>query len=52
MKYIKKIFQYLYGRPMNRYEEDEIEIVFNELFSIIIISAIVICVVYMLTGIK
>lgn len=52
MKYIKKIFEYLVGRPMNRYEEDEIEIILNEFLSIVIISAIVVCVVYMLMGIK
>jgi len=37
---------------MNRYEEDEIEIILNEVLSMIIISAIVVCVVYMLMGIK
>jgi hypothetical protein len=52
MRFIKKIYQYVVGRPMNRYEEDEIEIIINEGLSILIVSAIVICVVYMLTGIK
>lgn len=52
MKYIKKIFEYLAGRPMNRYEYDEVEIILNELLSMIVISAIVVCIVYMLMGIK
>lgn len=50
MKYIKKIFEYLYGRRMDRYEEDQIEIVLNEILSILIMAAVVLCVVYMLTG--
>lgn len=52
MRFIKKIYQYVVGRPMNRYEEDEIEIIINEGISILIVSAIVICVVYILMGIK
>ena len=52
MKYIKKIFHYLYGRPMNRYEEDYYEIILGEILSILIVSAIVVCAVYLLMGIK
>jgi hypothetical protein len=52
MKFIKKIYEYLMGRPLNRYEEDEIEIILNEAISILIVSAIVICVVYILMGIR
>lgn len=52
MRYIKKIFKYIYGRPMNRYEEDYYEIIFGELISILIVSAIVICSVYLLITIK
>jgi len=52
MRYIKKIFQYISGRPMNRYEEDYYEIILGELISILIVSAIVICSVYLLITIK
>ena len=51
MKYIREIFQYFLGRPMNRYEEDY-EIIISELISILIVSAIVICSVYLLITIK
>jgi len=52
MKYIKKIFKYIYNRPMNRYEEDYCEIILSEAFSILIVSAIVVCSVYLLITIK
>lgn len=51
MKYINNILGYLLGRPLNRYEQDEVEIIVNEILSILIVSAIVVCVVYMLMGI-
>ena len=52
MKYVKKIFSYICGRPMNRYEEDYYEIIIGEMLSILIVSAIVVCSVYILMGIK
>ena len=52
MKYVKKVFHYIYGRPMNRYEEDYYEIILSEALSILIVSAIVICSVYLLITIK
>ena len=51
MKYISKILEYVLGRPLNRYEQDEVEIIVNEILSILIVSAIVLCVVYTLMGI-
>lgn len=51
MKYIFKILSYIMGRPLNRYEQDEVEIVVNEFLSILIVSSIVVCVVYILMGI-
>lgn len=51
MKYLKKIIEYIIGRPMNHYEIDEVEIIANEILSILLVSAIVVCVVYMLMGI-
>lgn len=52
MKYVKKVFHYIYGRPMNRYEEDYCEIILGEILSILIVSAIVVCSVYLLMVIK
>jgi hypothetical protein len=52
MKYVRKIFKYLYGRPMDRYEEDYYEIILGEILSILIVSAIVVCSVYLLITIK
>ncbi len=52
MKYIKKIFEYIFDRPMSRYEEDYCEIILSETLSILIVSAIVVCSVYLLITIK
>jgi hypothetical protein len=41
MKTIRKIFQYLYERPMYPYEEDNIAIMINEIANLLIISVIV-----------
>jgi hypothetical protein len=51
MRYINKILEYILGRPLNRYEVDEVEIIVNEILSILTVSAIVVCVVYMLMDI-
>jgi len=48
MKYIKIMYEYLYGTRMSSYLEDEIEILLGEFISIIIVSSVVVLAVYLL----
>jgi len=48
MKYIKKMYEYLYGTRMSNHLEDEIEIMLGELISILIVSSVVVLAVYLL----
>lgn len=48
MKYIKLMYEYLYGTRMSSHLEDEIEIMLNEFISIMIVSGVVVLVVYLL----
>jgi len=48
MKYIKKIYEYIYGTRMSSYLEDSIEIMLGEFISILIVSSVVTLAVYLL----
>lgn len=48
MKYIKIMYEYLYGTRMASHLEDEIEIMLGEFISILIVSSVVVLAIYLL----